>query len=208
MKNNFIITIARQYGCGGRTVGRKLAEKLGIDYYDNDLIKLAAKQNGVDVSFYKEFDEKAGNRFSSMFPFTSAAASYYMPIYNDLMVNDKVYYTQAGIIKDASEKPGVFVGRCADYILKDKSNLVKIFLHADSKTRIERVTQKYGVEEKNMEKFIQKADKRRAQYYYTYTDQTWGDVKLYDITLDTSKLSLDEVVEIIYEYLQRLPYGD
>lgn len=208
MKNNYIITIARQYGCGGRAVGRKLAEKLGVDYYDNELIRLAAEQNGVDEAFYREFDETAGSKLASMFSYSTPGGGYFLPLYNDLMVNDKLYYTQANIIKNVAKKPCVIVGRCADYILKDEPNIVKVFLHADLETRKDRIINKYGVEDKNIKKLITKADKRRATYYNTYTDQVWGDVKIYDITLDTSKLSLDMVVDMIYEYLQRLSYGE
>lgn len=208
MKKNFVITIARQYGCGGRTIGKLLADKLGIKYYDNELIKLAAENNGVSADFYKHFDEQASSKFASMFGYNIPASGYFMPLYDDMIINDKVFYTQANIIKQLATEPCIIVGRCGDYILKEKKNIVKVFLHADIDTRADRIVNKYGIKDKNIFKVIAKADKRRGQYYNTYTDQTWGDVGLYDIALDTSKLSIDEVVNILYQYLQSLPYGE
>ena len=209
MKNNFVITIARQYGCGGRTIGRMLAEKLGIEYLDNDLIRIAAEKNGVSVDFYREYDEKASSKFASLFGYsTPVAGGYFMPVYNDMVINDKLYYTQSNIIKEYASKPCIIVGRCADYILDGQENLVKVFLHADLDTRRDRIVNKYGINDKNIDKLILKADKRRAQYYNSYTDKVWGAVTNYDIAINTSRLSIEEVVDVLYTYLQKLPYGD
>lgn len=209
MKNNFVITIARQYGCGGRTIGRMLAEKLGIEYLDNDLIRIAAEKNGVSVDFYREYDEKASSKFASLFGYsTPVSGGYFMPVYNDMVINDKLYYTQSNIIKEYANKPCIIVGRCADYILDGQDNLVKVFLHADLDTRRDRIVNKYGINDKNIDKLILKADKRRAQYYNSYTDKVWGAVTNYDIAINTSRLSIEEVVDVLYTYLQKLPYGD
>lgn len=205
MKNNFVITLARQYGCGGRTVGKLLAEKLGIGYYDTDLIKLAAEKNGVSPDFYKEFDEKATSKFASMFGYSTAVGSFYSSTYMDMVINDKVFFAQSEVIKEVAQKPCVIVGRCADYVLDGKDNLVKIFLHADMDARRDRIVNKYGIKDvKNIDKYILKADKRRAQYYNSYTDREWGEVKNYDLTINTSKLSLEKVAEIILKYLEKL----
>lgn len=208
MNNDYVITIARQYGCGGGTIGKMLADRQKIAYYDTEIIKMAAKQNGVDEMFYKEFDEKSSSKFASMLAFNASGGGYFMPMYNDLLINDKVFYTQANIIKNVAVKPCVIVGRCADYILKDKPNLVKVFLHANMETRKERIVNKYGVEDKNIEKLIAKADKRRSTYYNTYSDLVWGDVKNYDITIDTSRLKMEAVVEIIEAYINNLSTKD
>ncbi len=205
MKNNYVITVARQYGCGGRTVGKIVAEKLGIAYYDTDLIKLAAEKNGVNPEFYKEFDEKATSKFASMFGYSTGIGSFYSATYTDMVINDKVYFAQSEVIKEVAEKPCVIVGRCADYVLEGKENLVKIFLHADMAARRDRIVNKYGIKDvKNIDKHIIKADKHRAQYYNSYTDKEWGDIKNYDITLNTSKLSLEKVADIILNYLEQL----
>lgn len=208
MKNNFVITIARQYGAGGRTIGHKLAEKLNIDYYDNALIRKAAEKNGVSEEFYKEFDEKAASKFASIFGYSTPMGGYFMPPYADIIINDKLYYTQSSIIKECADKPCVIVGRCADYVLDGQPNLVKIFLHADLETRRDRIINKYGIQDKKIDKLIAKADKQRAQYYNTYTDKDWGEVTNYDITLNTSRMTIDEIVDVIYDYLQKLPFGD
>ncbi len=205
MKNQFVITIARQYGCGGRTIGQLLSEKLNVDYFDNDLIRLAAEKNGVSVDFYKEFDEKASSKFASIFGLSTPVGGYCMPTYNDLVINDRLYYTQSNIIKEIAEhKPCIIVGRCADYILEGKENLVTIFLQADIETRRDRIVNKYGVDDKNINKYIAKADKRRSQYYNTYTDKVWGAIGNYDLVLNTSKMAADDVVEVICEYLNRI----
>lgn len=205
MKNNFVITIARQYGCGGRTVGKLVAEKLGINYYDTDLIKLAAEKNGVNPEFYKDFDEKATSKLASMFGYSTGMGSFYSSTYTDMVINDKVFFAQSEVIKEVAENPCVIVGRCADYVLDGKPNLVKIFLHADMDARRDRIVNKYGIKDvKNIDKYILKADKHRAQYYSCYTDKEWGDIKNYDITINTSKFSLEKVAEIILSYLEKL----
>lgn len=204
MNNNFVITIARQYGCGGRTIGKIISEKLGIGYYDTDLIRMAAEKNGVNPEFYKEFDEKAASKFASIFGYSNAVGNFYSPIYQDMLINDKLYFTQSQIIKEVSEKPCVIVGRCADHVLEGKENLVKVFLHADLNTRRDRIVNKYGIVDKNIDKYIAKADKRRASYYNNYTDKIWGSVSNYDITINTSKLSLEKVADIIINFLQEL----
>lgn len=205
MNKNHVITIGRQYGCGGRTIGKLLSERLDIKYLDDELIRLSAEKNGVSVEFYKEFDEKASSKFSSIFGFSTPMGGYYTPMYNDVIVNDKLYYTQSNIIKDsAKEAPCVIVGRCADYILEGQENLVTVFLHADLETRHDRLVNKYGIVEKNITKYISKADKRRSQYYNAYTDKVWGTAINYDIVLNTSKMSAEDVVDIICAYLVKL----
>ena len=205
MNENYVITIGRQYGCGGRTIGKLLSEKLGIKYLDDELIRMAAEKNGVSVEFYKEFDEKASSKFASIFGFATPMGGYYTPLYNDVIVNDKLYYTQTRIIKESANKgPCVIVGRCADYILEGQENLVTVFLHADLETRRDRIVNKYGIEDKNITKHISKADKRRSQYYNTYTDKVWGTAINYDIVLNTSKMSAEDVVALLCMYLEKL----
>lgn len=202
MGKKIVITLARQYGCGGRTVSRMVAEKLGLNYYDKDLINLAAERNGVDSEFYKHFDEKAGVKFASMFSMSSPN-SYFIPVYNDIQINDKLFYTQADIIKKAAEESScIIVGRCADYVLRDMPNVINIFLHANLECRKKRLVEKYGVTDKNIDKVIAKADKQRAAYYNTYTDLEWGDVKNYNLTINTSHLTLEQVADIIVTYVK------
>jgi len=203
----FVIPLARQYGCGGRTVSKMVADKLGIKYYDKELINIAAEQNGVDGEFYKNFDEKAGTKFASMFSMSSAN-SYFIPIYNDIQINYKLFYTQADIIKEVAKEPCIIVGRCADYILRDEENVINVFLHANIECRKKRLVEKYGVKDKNISKTIAKADKQRASYYNTYTDLTWGDVKNYNLTINTSHLTLEQVADVIVEYVRKYLSND
>lgn len=205
MKNNFVITLARQYGCGGRTVGKILADKLGVSYFDTDIIRLAAEKNGVNPEFYKEFDEKATSRFAGLFGYSTSVGSFYSTTYTDMVINDKVFFAESEVIKEVATKPCVIVGRCADHVLEGKENLVKVFLHADMSARRDRIVNKYGIKDvKNIDKYILKADKHRAQYYNSYTDKEWGNIQNYDLTINTSKLSLEKVADIILNYLQLL----
>jgi cytidylate kinase len=200
MSNNFIITISRQYGAGGRTVGKLLAEKLGVKYYDSELIVLAAKKNDVNSEFYKNYDEKVGKFFAGLFYYPSTIG-YFSPVMNDVMVNDQLFNTQADIIKEISNEPCIIVGRCSEYILKDKPNLVRLYLYADMESRKKRIVEIYKEDAKNIEKAITKADKQRSSYYNYYTGREWGNPVNYDLCINTSKLTPEQVCNIFLKYL-------
>lgn len=205
MENNFVITIGRQYGCGGRAIGKILSEKLGIEYYDSELITMAAEKNGVDTSFYEKVDENPQSTLTSIFSFGVPGTAYYMPLYDNIAVNDRLFITQSEIIKTIAAKPCVIVGRCADYILQGASNLVRVFLYADLETRKKHIIEKYGIpDDKTLIKTITKADKRRASYYNSYTDRQWGYSTNYDLCLNTSVLSLEDVAELIIDAARRM----
>ena len=203
MNNNFIITIGRQFGSGGREIGETLAKKLNIPYYDKELISLAAKESGMDAEVFNNVDERATN---------SLLYSLSMGIYSfgsnfsgsgDLPVNDRLYILQHQIIKKlASEGPCVIVGRCADYVLKDFDNCVNIFIHADMEYRKQRAIEIHDVKKNKAEQIINKTDKVRANYYGFYSGQKWGFAQNYDLSVDSSKLTKDQAVELIEAYLK------
>ncbi|MBE6738531.1 MAG: cytidylate kinase-like family protein [Ruminococcaceae bacterium] len=203
MNNNFIITIGRQFGSGGREIGEALAKKLNIPYYDKELISLAAKESGMDAEVFNNVDERATN---------SLLYSLSMGIYSfgnnfsgssDLPVNDRLYILQHQIIKKlASEGPCVIVGRCADYVLKDFDNCVNIFIHADMEYRKKRAIEIHDVKKNKAEQIINKTDKVRANYYGFYSGQKWGFAQNYDLSIDSSKLTKDQAVELIEAYLK------
>lgn len=201
--SEYVITIGRQYGSGGRSVGKYLAEKLGVKYYDSELIRLAAEKNEVDSEFYKEADEKASKLFNGFFSFATPTG-YYLPIYNDMIVNDALFMTQASIIREAAAQSCVIVGRCSEYILREHPNLVRVFLYADKEDRKKRLVEKYGESEKNVEKVIAKSDRQRSVYYNTYTDGGWGEMGNYDICINTSKLSIEGAAETVLDYIKHI----
>lgn len=202
--DRFIITIGRQFGSGGRAVGEKLAKKLDISFYDKELISLAAKESGISPEVFDNVDEKAAN---------SLLYSLSMGLYNfgsgfsamgDLPVNDKLYLLQHQIIKDIAEKENcVFVGRCADYVLRDNPNCVNIFIYADMEYRKQEAVKKHGIDENRAEHIITKTDKSRANYYSFYSGQKWGMAENYDLCINSSKLDEDCIVELIISYINK-----
>ena len=201
MDNKFIVNIGRQLGSGGREIGEKLAARLGIDFYDKELINLASEESGLCREFFEKADEKAsqgiiGGLFGMRFPFISDGA---MPATNCLS-NDALFKVQSDVIRKlASEKSCLFVGRCADYILRDKADCLKVFIHADMKFRAERIVKVYGEREQSPEERLRDKDKRRAAYHRFYTNMKWGHAQNYHLTLDSGVIGIDKCVDIIAE---------
>lgn len=202
MDNKYVITIGRQFGSGGRAIGHKLSEKLSIPFYDKELISLAAKESGMNPEIFKEVDETAAN--SLLYSLSMGIYNFNGPLaMGDLPVNDKLYILQHQIIKELAQKgPCVIVGRCADYVLKDNPHTINIFIYADIKYRKKRAVVVHNIEEKRAETIINKTDKTRANYYSFYTGQKWGATQNYDLCIDSSKLSDEQIVELICAYIK------
>lgn len=199
----YIVTIGRQFGSGGRAIGEKLAAKLGVSFYDKELISLAAKESGMNPEIFENIDEKAAN--SLLYSLSMGLYSFGsgFPAMGDLPVNDQLYILQHKIIKEIAEREScVIVGRCADYILKDNPNCVNIFIYADMEFRKQEAVKKHGIEEARAEHIITKTDKSRANYYSFYSGQKWGMAENYDLCINSAKLSEDKIVDIIYYYIQ------
>lgn len=202
MKGNFIITIGRQFGSGGREIGEVLAKKLNIPFYDKELISLAAKESGMDTEVFNNVDERATN--SLLYSLSMGLYSFGSNFSNsnELPVNDRLYILQHQIIKKlASEGPCVIVGRCADYVLKDFDNCVNVFIHADMEYRKKRAVEIHDVKKNKAEQIVNKTDKVRANYYGFYSGQKWGFAQNYDLCIDSSKLTTDQAVALIESYL-------
>lgn len=199
MKQNIIITIGRQNGSGGREVGKKLAEKLGIPFYDKELIQMAAKKCGIDETIAKENEETATN--SLLYSLSTGAATIWnsgILLESDLPLTDRIYIAQSEIIrKFASEGDCVIVGRCADEVLKNNPNCINVFIHADINYRVNRMTHLHNLTEEKAIKQIKRMDKKRSNYYNYFTDKKWGDLQTYNVTLDTSKFGIDLTVDIL-----------
>ena len=198
MKQKLIITVGRQYGSGGRAIGKKLAEALGISFYNREIIELAAKRSGMSDEAFEKVDETA----ASSLLYSIATGSYmfgnYVSPQVDLPLNDKLFIMQSEIIKSIAAKEScVIVGRCADYILKDRTDVINIFIHADKETRKKRAINEYGIAPNKVENYLNKIDKKRNTYYNYYTGEKWGYSTNYDLCLDSSLLGIEGCVHII-----------
>ena len=200
---NRVITIARGFGSGGRTIGKLLAQRLDIDYYNDDLIKLASEESGINLELFGKADERVKTNLFKRYK--RSYGEWTIPPNSDMFVSDdNLFNYQAKIIKElASKSSCVIIGRCADYILRDHDNLTRIFVYADKAACIERVTELYGMLPAEAEKKIETLDKARANYYKYYTGNDWSNVNNFDICLNTSSISFGKAVDIICDYLKQ-----
>ncbi len=197
-----IITINRQFCSGGNYVGKKLAEKLDIPFYDKELVNLAAKEAGYAESAFEKVDEVATNSllYSLIMGVHNSAQAGMMPD------NDKLFNIQADIIrKAANEGSCVVLGRCSNYILREEKKLVRVFLKADEDFKKARYEKVYGKPEKaTIEEVIAKTDKKRSSYYKFYTGNRWEDIENYDLVINTSKIGFDNTVDYIIDYINKM----
>ena len=190
MKNR-VITISREFGSGGRTVGRESAQKLGIPRYDQELLQHLAAKSGFTEEYVKEQGEYApyGGWLNALAGRT-----------NGLTSQDQLWVLQRRMILELAEKSScVIVGRCADYILRDAADCLTVFIHADMAQRAKRIVEVYGQREEAPEKRLRDKDKRRASYYQFYTDMEWGDARNYHVSLDSGVLGIEKCVGILTE---------
>lgn len=199
MAEKKIITIGRQFGSGGKQIGEALAEKMNIPFYDKELLKEAAKDSGICEEIFDSFDEKPTNSF--LYSLVMDPYSLGFGNSTELPLNHKVFLAAFDTIKNLAEKDGscVFVGRCADYALRDMDNVVNVFLYADMDDRAARISKKYNISEGKARDMIKKEDKARASYYNYYTSKRWGEMKGYDICINTSKYGIDKTIDLIYD---------
>lgn len=200
MKNNTIITISREYGSGGRIIGQKVSEKLGIPFYDNELITLAAERSGINEEYFKEVDTMPKSSIILSLSVLSPSTEVYgMPL------NEKIFLTQSKVIREVAEEgPCVIVGRCADYVLENNPNVVNVFIHSSMPNRVKRVKEVYGDKvHDNIESYIKKIDRRRASYYSFFTDKSWGKANNYSLVLNSNQIGIDNCVDIIIDYINK-----
>lgn len=199
------ITIGRQYGSGGRAIGKKIAEKLNIAYYDTELIHLASHKSGMSKEYIESLDEKGtASLFNSLMmnsiPFTNVmpyTPIYTMPMYYSTITNDQLFRLQSEIILELALKgSAIFVGRCADYVLRDK-DILSIFIHAPKNVREENIVKVYQCDKNEAVHRIKTIDKKRKEYYNYYTSKEWSAVDSYHLSIDSSKFSDDEIVDLI-----------
>ena len=203
MNNNLIITIGRQFGSGGREVGKIVAELLGINYYDKELILEASKASGLCAECFERVDEKAPNRFFNALSMGWLSGASGLPA--DGWSDDMIFRVQADVIRDIAEKhSAVIVGRCADYILREHPGCVSVFIHANETDCARRImARNSGVSQIDARTLAQKRNKIRASYYNFYTDKVWGDGASYDLCINSSALCAQAVAELIVDFAKR-----
>ncbi|MEG0856269.1 MAG: cytidylate kinase-like family protein [Terrisporobacter sp.] len=195
MKDKFVITVSREYGSGGGEIGRRLAEYFNIPCYDKELLTIVAKESGYCKEYFEKFDEKP-MKVLSYFGFDNSV--------NVLPANHQLFLKQFNLIqKLAKEESCVFVGRAADYALRDYDNVINVFVHGKFEFRRKRAVEHHGIEEKVSANVVKKIDKERASYYKYYTDSTWGMATNYDISLDTSSIGIEEAIKLIINFVER-----
>ncbi len=193
MSDQIIITIGRKYGSGGRAVGKLLAEKLQIPFYDKELIYEAAKESGIDQEIIEENDEKNENLFLSYF--VSADYPTEMPL------NNKIFLAQFDAIKNLADRGScVIVGRCADYVLRQYPNCINVFITAKLDDRIRMIKKEFNCSDKEAKEKIIKTEKNRTNYYEFYTGQKWDSVDNYHLCIDTSAVGVEGAAQTIMKY--------
>lgn len=198
---NYVITIARGYGSGGRTIGKMLAKELGISYYDRELLRLASDESGINESLFAQADEKLKGSLLFKVAKNVYKGELIGPDSDDFVSNDNLFNYQAKVLKELAEKESfVVIGRCADYILKDCKNVIRVFVHAPMNQCIDTITSMTEMSRKDAEQLITRTDRHRAEYYQRYTGQEWNNATNYDLCLNTKELSFEKCVEIVKQY--------
>lgn len=195
-----IITIAREMGSGGRTIGKMLSEALNMKYYDKDLIKLASEESGINERFFAAVDEKLKGAFLRRDG--AYKGDVLKPDDPNFMSDKNLFNFSAKVIRQLADKePAVIVGRCADFILNDRNDVIKVFIYSDMSTAVKNFIDLYGTSEKEAKKTIEKINRQRSEYYRHYTGKEWDCAKNYDLCLDTSRLEYEKCVQIIKGYI-------
>ena len=198
------ITIGRQFGSGGRLIGRAIADGLGIDYYDRNLLTEAARHAGMSAELFERKDEKAPSFFSGLMSYNMGYSSYNLLGGGSSISDDALYRAQNEVIRSLAEKgPCVIVGRSADYALRDRDDVVNIFIHAPIEERIKRIMERGDASTpEQARQLAEKTNKLRAAYYNFYTDKRWGRAESYDLTFDSSLMAPEDIVELVKHYIE------
>jgi cytidylate kinase len=198
-----VITIARQYGSGGRTVGEMLAKKLGIAYYDKEIIRMASDASGIDLGLFGKVEDGSSVKPSLFNKTALYKGELRGPDSKEFISDENIFNYQAKVVHDLAEKESfVIVGRCVNYVLKDRPNTLRVFIHAPWDFRVEQASKKISGSVEDVEKFLQKDDKRKQDYYRRFVGGLWNDATNYDLCLNSGKLGFDKCVEAIEAQLR------
>lgn len=206
MSKKLIITIARQYGSGGREIGERVAALLNLPIYDRLLITEAASKGNLSEEILKKADESATNSLLYTLAMGSNSMGAMMHFGYKMPLNDKLFLLQSDVIKDyANLGGGIFIGRCADYVLRDEPNVLKLFIYGDLDHRKARVAERHPeLKSHQIVDVINKTDKRRSTYYNFYTGNKWGNFENYDMAINSSTLGIEGTAELIYEFAKKM----
>lgn len=200
-----IITIARTLGSGGRQIGEALAQRLGYKFYDKNLLAEAAEQSGISAEFFAQADERAqqhpitGGLFGLRFPFLSGNGG------NNGLANDTLFKLQSDTIQAIADRENaIFLGRCADYVLREHKDCLRVFLYANVNDAARRVMERKQIDAEAAKELIEKTNRQRAAYYNHYASSAWGKAQTYDLCLNTSLMDFDAIVELLAGLAQRL----
>jgi len=193
-----VITISRAFGSGGRTIGKEVARRLNIPYYDKELVDKVAEESGFHADFIEEAGEYAP--VTNSFLFNIAVSPNPLSMMNTMSMADQLFVCQTNVIRKlADEGPCVIIGRCADYILKDREDCLHVFIHADMEHRAERIVEKYGHTKQTPQKRLTDKDNKRKVYYKHYTNRNWGEAQNYHLSLNSGLVGVDKCVDIIVD---------
>ena len=197
----YVITIGRQYGSGGREIGFRVAEKLGIKCYDKEILSVAAKESGLCEKIFEAHDEKPTKSFLYSLVMDTYSMGYTPSGYVDMPIGHKLFLAQFDAIKSiAASESCVFVGRCADYALEENSDLLSVFVHGTIEHRTQRIKERLNLSNDNeVKEIINKTDKKRAAYYNSYSNKKWGEAKTYNLSIDSSVLGIDGTADLIVD---------
>ncbi|MDO4618263.1 MAG: cytidylate kinase-like family protein [Clostridia bacterium] len=203
---NIVVTIGRQYGSGGKEIGKKLAEAMGVTFYDEELVTMAAENSNLDKDVLGKVDENATGSLLYSLVMSGGLRGLATPMYYEMPLNDKLFIAQSDAIKKiAKEGSAVIVGRCADYVLSGEDvTTLNVFLYADMDYKIERIMRLYDLNQKAAKDRIVKTEKQRRTYYNYYTNKDWGEMGSYDLCLDVSKMGTDMAVAVIRDIVEEL----
>ena len=199
---NIVVTIARQYGSGGKTVGEMYAKELGIPCYGMNLLKMASEESGINEQLFMQFDEKLRNNLLLRMTTDLYDGKVIPPGHKDFVSAKNLFNWQAEVIKRlAKSETCVIIGRAADFVLKDYPNVVSVFVHASPEFNLARAMERNSMTTAEMEKFIASTDKYRSDFYKHYTGREWTDARNYDLCLNSGKLGFVKCVEEIKAYI-------
>lgn len=198
MADKKIITISREFGSGGRLIGRRLAEKLGVPYYDKELLDRIAEESGFSREMMEDAEKKAKNSF--LYSLMSAMGTGESGP-ESLSLNERFFLAQFDTIRNIAEEGScVIVGRCADYILRGMSEATHVFVYAEEEDKIKRAVEEYGVPEESVKKMMKDTDKARANYYAYHTGRKWGEHVNYNLSIDSGYIEIEDIVDLIIKY--------
>jgi cytidylate kinase len=193
---NIVVTIGREYGSGGHEIGEKLAKELGFSFYDKELLKIVSEKSGIQEQVLQKADEVTSNPLF---------APYYPPSIDPGSLNDRLFKMQSDLIREKADAENcVIVGRCANYVLEDRENVIRVFIYADIEKRINRIMSRHGIADRDVAiKLIKKTDKNRRSYYQFYSEMKWGRTEGQDIMINSGLLGIDGTVALLKTLVEK-----